>query len=129
LPPQKVERLNKSGALAVEEPPAPPAKGAAQPAPAVAQPAQVRPIDGPGVRPLPPRGGIAQQPDQITLIDGKAEAEPTDYATAVRVRAQAKAGIFGHAPEGQILFALEMTPEPKITWQRLIGVKIAKAID
>jgi hypothetical protein len=129
VPAKKVEKGEKSGALAVDEPPAPPAKGAAQPAPAVAQPAQVRPIGGPAVRPLPPRGGIAQQPGQITLVDGKAEAEPTDYATAVRVRAHVKAGIFGNAPEGQILFALEMTPEPKITWQRLIGLKIDKAID
>ncbi len=63
------------------------------------------------------------------MVDGKPESLATDYSGAVRIRAQTKQNLFGNAQDGEILFALEITPEPKITWQRLIGVKLDKAID
>jgi hypothetical protein len=129
--PQKAAQqgARAAGALAADEKPTetkPAAPPAAQPAPPVAPP----PVGGPaqGVRPVPPRF-VPQQPGQITLVDGKPEVEATDYSSAVRVRALTKPPMFGNAPEGEILFALDISPEPKITWQRLIGVKLEKAID
>ena len=78
---------------------------------------------GPGIRPIP------IVPDQITLTDGKPAKLPSDYSSAVRVRALAKSDMFGKAAKEQILLALQATPEPKIKWQNLVQVKINKAID
>jgi hypothetical protein len=122
-PAQKIDQAENAGAgLAADEKPAVETKPVAPPA---AQPAQpVAPIG----RPVPPRF-VQQQPGQITVVDGKPESLATDYSGAVRIRAQTKQNLFGNAQDGEILFALEITPEPKITWQRLVGVKLDKAID
>ncbi len=131
--PPKVEKGEKPGAALLADDAVPAAKPAVQPAPPVA----AQPAVQPGVRPGGAVGGVArppvrilpQQPGQITIVDGKSEAEATDYSSAVRVRAQTKNTIYGNAPEGQLLFALEISPEPKITLQSLIGLKLDKAID
>src|SRR5262249_22412299 len=83
-------------------------RGAAQPA----QPPQ--PVPPPG------RGGIGFRPglafNQITLIDGKPKDLPTAYVGAVRVRALPPNSPVVGAPkrEGEILFALQVSPEPKL---------------
>ncbi len=102
--------------------------------PGVAPPPVAPPVGGPagpgiggGGRPIAPGFGI--QTGQVILVDGKANAQATDYAGAIRIRNYAKPEIFGRPVDGQILLALEIAPEPKITWQRLVGVKITKALD
>jgi hypothetical protein len=98
--------------------------------PGVAPPPVAPPIGGPGTgigRPVAPGFGI--QSGQVILTDGKVNAQATAYAGAVRIRNYSKPEIFGQAAGGQILLALEVAPEPKITWQRLIGVKVTKALD
>jgi hypothetical protein len=68
-------------------------------------------------------------PGTITLVPGKPRTLPTDYDSAVRVRALAKADMFGPAADGQALLALEVTPEPKLLWQSLESVRVGKAVD
>ena len=64
------------------------------------------------------------------MLEGKPEVQPTDYRGAVRIRAVTNvATILGNAEEGTILLGLQVSPEPKITWQGLIALKIDKAID
>ncbi|HEY7158134.1 MAG TPA: HEAT repeat domain-containing protein [Gemmataceae bacterium] len=124
-PPQRVQP--KKGAPAAPVLPAPPPaakkpEAAPPPAPAVA-PAVARP----GARiavPFAPAGA-----GWLMLKDGKAEKLPTDDRCAVRVRARPKADLFGGAPQGEILLALEVWPEPRLAWQGLQSIRIDKARD
>jgi hypothetical protein len=68
-------------------------------------------------------------PGQLMLKDGKAEKLPADDGSAVRVRALPNANMLGAAPEGEILLALEATPEPKLQWQAFQSIHIDKALD
>jgi hypothetical protein len=99
--------------------------------PAQADPAQpVPPQPAPLLRPgRPPFFGY--QPNTLVLTDGKAEALPTQYAGAVRIRAlPAGTAILGFAPrEGELTIALQVTPEPKLQFQSLVDVRIDKAVD
>ena len=74
--------------------------------------------------------GVMQQPGQITLVDGKHKELPADYGTAIRVRAH---GQERHVRPGgaadQIVLGLQLSLEPKITWQNLVNLTITKAID
>jgi hypothetical protein len=125
-PPQRVQPIKGAPAAPVLPAPPPPAakkpEAAPRPAPAVA-PAVARP----GARiavPFAPSGA-----GWLMLKDGKAEKLPTDDRCAVRVRALPKADLFGGAPEGEILLALEIWPEPRLAWQGLQSVRIDKARD
>jgi hypothetical protein len=68
------------------------------------------------------------QPGQITLIEGRVTGAPTDYRTSIRVRALTDSR-FGAPRPGEALFALQISPEPRLRWQRLIGVTVERAID
>ncbi len=111
-------------------PPLPPIrKGQAQPVPApalpggaVAKPAIVRRPIG---RPMLPANFSAEQ---IILKDGKSKKLPTDDASAVRVRALGKSEPFDPG-EGEVILALEVSPEPKVLWHGLQSLRIDKAID
>jgi hypothetical protein len=84
----------------------------------------------PGVWIGPGRPGYYyQQPGQITLLEGKVKGEPTDYRSAVRIRALPDNRMFGAARDKEVLFALQITPEPRLRWQRLMGVKVDRAVD
>jgi hypothetical protein len=130
-------------------PPLPPAgKGLAQPAPAApppaaapkpavqkgqAQPAQAAPpvikpaiVRRPIGRPMIPANFSAEQ---IILKDGKPKKLPTDDASAVRVRALGKSETFGNPGEGEVILALEVSPEPKVLWQSLQSIRIDRATD
>jgi len=69
-------------------------------------------------------------PNTLILSDGK-ESLPTHYAGAVRIRAlPVGTAIPGFAPvDGEVVVPLQVTAEPKIQVQSLLGVKIEKAID
>jgi hypothetical protein len=80
---------------------------------------------------LPPGGwgaAVSAGGGGIILTDGKPPSLPTDDRTAVRVRAL-KADRVGASAEGEILLALEITPEPKLLWQETVAVQIKKATD
>lgn len=85
--------------------------------------------------PPPPAPAIAQffpgQPGQIVLTDAgdKAKKEAADVSSAVRVKALPKSDLFGQPGEGEILLALEISPEPKLQWQQTMAVRIRKALD
>jgi hypothetical protein len=136
LPPQRIKPLPP---VKKQAPPTPPAKErkaapaeapAPQPAPppakaalrqAVAQPAIARPV-----RRLPFMPGM---PGQIVLKDGKAKKYPTDDRSAIRVRALGKSDQFGNPGEGEVILALEVSPEPKLQWQGMQSIRIDKAVD
>ena len=82
-------------------------------------------IGGPAVG-VPQQAGV---PEEIILVDGKAEALPTDASSAVRVQALPKADQFGPAPDGEILVGLRLSLEPKMQWQSVDKVTIRKATD
>jgi hypothetical protein len=65
------------------------------------------------------------------LMDGKPQNLPTCYSGAVRIRAlPPSTQVFGLPKrEGEILFALEAYPEPKLMLQNVLGLRIDKAID
>jgi hypothetical protein len=146
LPPQRVQP-------AQDAPPPPPPAKPAPPAAPPAPPAQAKfeltlqvadtPAPRPAVKPAPPAPpqkpapGVAApmmpfmpgMPGQLLLKDGKAKKLPTDDRGAVRVRALPKANMFGPAPEGELILALEATPEPKLQWQNFQSIRIEKALD
>jgi hypothetical protein len=66
----------------------------------------------------------------LSLMDGKPQEAPTYYAGAVRLRAlQAGTTTAAAVPKNEPLFILEVLAEPKLSWQRLIGVHIDQAVD
>jgi hypothetical protein len=67
--------------------------------------------------------------NRILLTDGKPQILPTDDTSAVRIRALDKADRLGTPSEGEILLALEITPEPKLRWLKTVGVRVEKALD
>ncbi len=102
------------------------------PRPAAARRAQAAPAQPPAKgRPQVVEAALtdAVSAGQIVLADGKFEKRPTDSATAVRVRATANPAQFFGAADGRLLLGLEATPEPRIVWQALVGVKVEKAVD
>ena len=64
----------------------------------------------------------------MVLADGKWARLPTDDRTAVRVRAVRKDDA-GPAADGEVLVHLEVAPEPRLRWQRPVGVDVRTATD
>ncbi len=131
-PDRAAARFRAVGALAAAEPQAPPPPPPGKPAP---RPAAATPLPAfPGGPAGPPVGTLPLPRDpgpvtQIALIDGKPQALPTDDSTAVRVRASGDSRTLTPAAGGEILVALEATPEPKLQWLITEGVKVEKAVD
>jgi hypothetical protein len=137
LPADKIKRFEKKKAAD---------RGAAKPLVVAADVAvlevKILPAaDGPAVLPVKPIGPGLPPPNfrprpyypvaqgQITLIAGKAKSDPTDYSSSIRVRALPDNKIFGNASPKQFVFPLQLTPEPRLRWGRIVSVKIDKAID
>lgn len=117
-----------------------PAEAPAKPKvkPQVAKPVQIQvapaqpPQVAPPLRRRPIRPQPVQQPPQgaqFMLKDGAAKETATDYSGAVRIQAVANAQQFGAPGKNEILFALKVSPEPKLRWQQLVGLRIDKALD
>jgi hypothetical protein len=68
-------------------------------------------------------------PRQIVLTDGRSNTLPTDDRTAVRVRAVNDTDRLPTPPGGEVWLALEVTPEPALRWQQMVGVRVTKAVD
>ena len=66
---------------------------------------------------------------RLLLVDGKQPLRPTDHAGAVRIRAlpiQSSA----KQPSGEpVLFLVEITPQPKLSWHNIVDLRIEKAVD
>jgi hypothetical protein len=77
----------------------------------------------------PGRGWAPGVPGQWLLKDGKAPQRPTDDRSAARIRVLSQSDLFGKAPEGEILLALEVSLEPKLQWQIFQSVHLKKAVD
>jgi hypothetical protein len=128
---QKVQQLGAVEAPVADEVPQkvaqqPATKPAVQPQP----PVQVKPVPPINVGPNPnPQQPVQLQPGQIVLKDGKPKDAPTDYSSSIRVRAMEKSENVGAPEIGQVVVGLQVSPEPKITWQNLIEVTITKAVD
>jgi hypothetical protein len=71
--------------------------------------------------------GAAAEPLRVVLADGKPQALPADEGTAFRVRALGKAGAAPAA--GEVLLALEVSPEPRLCWRKSVAVTVTKATD
>ena len=140
VPPQQFNfGFAVDAAEAPKAPPVPP-----QPAQQIqVQVQQVQPVQiqiqiggapGPAINPAMPVRGGPMMPGQgapIVLVDGKAKQLPTHVEGAVRIRAMppANAAMFGPPAPDQIAVVLQAQPEPKLTWQNVVGVKVDKATD
>jgi hypothetical protein len=116
--------------------PAPGAAPGAAAAGAAAPALQAVPAPAPGAAPAPGVAKIRSVPyyggsGQIMLMDGKPPHLPTCYTGSVRIRALPPSTPVQSFPkrDGEILFALEAFPEPKLQLLSVLGVRIDKALD
>src|SRR5260370_28785059 len=77
------------------------------------------------------RSGPTGADDHLTLVPSpdKPALLPTCYAGAVRIRAVSPAGKAWGQGKDETAVILEVTPEPKLSWQGTTEVRIDKAID
>jgi hypothetical protein len=68
---------------------------------------------------------------KLVLTDGKPAALPTDYRDSLRIRVLPPGTPIQGEKEvpGEVLLALEVTPEPALHWQKVIGVRLQRATD
>jgi hypothetical protein len=74
----------------------------------------------------------------LVFLDGKAQAMPTYYGGAVRVRVLPRTAPNAGAPQngcpvnklqGETLLTVEISPEPKLGLQKLLSLRVEKVID
>jgi hypothetical protein len=84
----------------------------------------------PAAAPLQPRRwGPAQQGD-IHLMPGKPAQKAADTTSSIRVRPADSKHLGGLPPDkDHLVVVLEVAPEPKVRWQRLVSMKIDRAVD
>jgi hypothetical protein len=74
--------------------------------------------------------GAAAPPGTITLTDRKAAAHPTAVCGAVLVQAYSSpTPAAGKPSNNEIAVPLRVFPEPKLVWQRVVGINVEKALD
>lgn len=80
---------------------------------------------------VPGRPGYSPYaPNQVVLVDGKSKSLPVHYAGAVRIRAlPAGTQLPVAKTEKEILLGLQVSPEPRMALQSVMGVTIEKAVD
>jgi hypothetical protein len=113
-----------AAALREETPPAPPAPKPAPPPVRILPAAPV--AAAPMIRVV---GSTLLQQGEITLVDRKSEAVPTDDSSAIRVRLSHPPFAGKQADGREIRLWLEVTPEPRLRWQNSTAVRIDKAVD
>jgi hypothetical protein len=94
-------------------------------------PARKQPGGAPPAVPWWPKTG-----QELILKAGKAKKVPTDDRCAIRIQALAKADLPGNFYEGEITLPLEVSLEPKLTWntsqswrKTLQSIHVDKAVD
>lgn len=82
------------------------------------------------VQPLPPRL-VPVEPGQVLLKDGTPTDRPVHYAGAARIRLVGTETPIMGSPrgEGELLFALEASLEPRVHLDHTTGTRIEKAVD
>jgi hypothetical protein len=96
-------------------------------------PAREQPSGAPPAPPAVP--GWPGTGQELILKDGKAKNVPTDDGCAIRIQALAKANLPGNYYEGEITLPLEVSLEPKLTWntfqsgETFQSIHIDKAVD
>ena len=83
----------------------------------------------PGGFAMPGGPGMPGRPGLITLVPGKRAKGPADVSSSIRVRVGGKDKIPVVPDPKEIDLVLEVTPEPRLRWQSLVGVTIDKALD
>jgi len=78
-----------------------------------------------GFAPLSPSGA----PNQIVLKPGQPQSVPTDDTSRFRIRALEKTGVFTPLRSGELLFTLQIQPEPSLQCQNILSVKVESAVD
>ncbi len=66
---------------------------------------------------------------RLLLVDGKQPLRPTDHAGAVRIRALPFPSSAKQASGEPVLFLVEITPQPKLSWHNILDLRIEKALD
>jgi hypothetical protein len=65
----------------------------------------------------------------LFLVDGHGPSLPTCNTGAVRIRALPAKQAAPDTEKEEILFLVEVTPQPKTTWHNIVDLRIEKAID
>jgi hypothetical protein len=66
---------------------------------------------------------------RLTLVDGQPKPLPTYHAGTVRIRALPSKGIVPDTAKDEVLFLMEITPQPKAAWHNVVDLRIDKALD
>jgi hypothetical protein len=66
---------------------------------------------------------------RLILVDGQRPPLPTCNAGTVRIRALPAKGAVPDPAKDEILFLLEVTPQPKTAWHNVVDLRIDKALD
>jgi hypothetical protein len=76
-------------------------------------------------------GNYPVPPSALSLVDGKAPVLPLCRSGAVRIQALSPDLSFLRIPvkDDEFQLVLEITPEPKLAWKKVIDVRIEQAID
>jgi hypothetical protein len=79
------------------------------------------------------QNGVSQRAhDSIQLDIGKEPSLPTCYAGAVRIRGlpiENSTPFAGERRPDEVLALLEVSPQPKMGWQRVLDVEVRRAVD
>jgi hypothetical protein len=65
----------------------------------------------------------------LNLVDGQPPPLPTYHAGTVRIRALPTKGLVPDTAKDEILFLMEITPQPKAAWHNVIDLRIDRALD
>lgn len=70
-------------------------------------------------------------PNVVVLLDGPEASLPASHGTAVRVRALPSNTAFPATAvaSDEVLLPLQVSPEPKLSWQSAVGVRVDRAVD
>lgn len=66
---------------------------------------------------------------RLTLAEGRPLPLPTYHAGAVRIRALPAKGTGADQARDDVLFVVEITPQPKAAWHNIVDLRIDKALD
>lgn len=85
---------------------------------------QVIIINGQIYQPEPAREETPE--GRVVLVESKGTPPPTCYAGPIRIRAMPPAP---SKTEGELLVGLETAADPRVRWEKMVGVRIRRAVD
>jgi hypothetical protein len=78
---------------------------------------------------MAPMGFFVSAPGQVILTPGKGEPPPSDTSSSMRVCVREKAAQAVPPRDGEIVLELHVTPEPRWRVDRILTIRVEKAID